>query len=105
MRYLWRLEERRTKSSDDMLRLFPKKIIYQLIWDSLKSGGRKWEYINVQCISLKFPLCKRDYARTRARDSKHLPAVILNIFCEYTRVMFDKVIPTKKNGFQQGFHE
>ena len=39
---------------------------------------------------------KGDHTRTRASDSNHLPAVILNIFCEYTSVMFDIVIATKK---------
>ena len=37
---------------------------------------------------LKFYInIKEEYARTRANDSKHLPAVILNVFfCEYNRV-------------------
>ena len=36
---------------------------------------------------------KVDYARTRASDSKHLLAVILNVFfSEYTRVMINIVI-------------
>ena len=35
---------------------------------------------------------KEEFARTRASDSKDLPAVI---FCEYTRVMFDIVISRK----------
>ena len=39
---------------------------------------------------------KEEFARTRANDSKYLPAVIPKVFfCEYTRVMFDIVISTK----------
>ena len=47
---------------------------------------------------------KRDYPQTRASDSKHLPALILNVcFSEYTRVMINIVISILKNKFHRGF--
>ena len=44
---------------------------------------------------------KGDYSQTRASDSKYFSAV--NFFCEYTRVMFDIAITTKKVQFHHGF--
>ena len=72
--------------------MFSKKKILISILLSLFSCER----LNRNLISVAFTK-KGDYARMRASDYKHLPAVILNIFCEYTRVMFDIVMPTKIN--------
>ena len=50
-------------------------------------------------IVLSFDSGKGNYARTRANDFKHLPALILNIFLR----MFDRDIPTNKIKFHVGF--
>ena len=62
------------------------------------------EEVKTICLFFKSQKNKGDYPRTRASDSKHLPAVILNVFFgEYTRVMFNIVISTKKIKFHHGF--
>ena len=46
---------------------------------------------------------KEDNARTRASDFKHLPVVILFIFGEYSRFLFN--ITSKRNNFTMVLHE
>ena len=43
------------------------------------------ENLFIKCTSRT----KEEYARTRARDSKHLPAVILNVFLLNRVIMFN----------------
>ncbi len=65
-----------------------------------RRSRRIFPFIFQTCHYEKNDSSKGDYARTRASDSKHLPAVILNIFlCEYTKVMFDIVVLTKRIKF------
>ena len=59
-------------------------------------GGGDWDKDdNIQIYWIAETRTKGDYPRTKASDSKHLLALILNVFCENTRVMFIILLSTK----------
>ena len=67
-----------------------------------------WNYRVVLLIKIKpirKNLFKGDYARTRASDSKHLPAVILNVFLvNILGLCSMSLYINLKNKFHYGFY-